>query len=495
MLAGTLMACGSTESTTSSSEINDSTSTETGTTGETSDQMVTVSLYIPTLANYSEDAIADVESALNELLAERYGIQTKLAYTEIGNFESTINLGMTTNEVDVTCYFNGTGQLSTYVKNNQLLDITEYLNSSEELKSVFTDAELVSTTIDGHIYGVPRKYQYGGGLQLVMNKDIVEEMGIDISSINDMESVGKVLYEVQSAHPELTYIMVPQTSTEMMWAYPWDRNIGMTSYAYAEDFESTELKSLFELESFEELCSYTNQWYQDGLIMSDVISNTMEGSDLVSAGTAFACFHNADIDSLDALYANTVVSDWIVQPHAVATDIGNLQYGISANSSHPEEAFKLLTAIYTDSEIHTLLSYGIEGEHYVINDTGRADYPEGMDSTNEPYGGFAATATYPNYLLNPVKASALVDDYQASVEEWDQNVKVTSTFGFFFSTTEYADFVTAYTNLEAKYMDALVAGSISLEDILPSIQSELQSIGFYDVLADTQKSLDTYLAE
>jgi len=459
------------------------------------EDMVTLNLYIPTLANYSEDAIAEVQEAANEYLADTWGIQINLNYTEIGNFEQTINLAMTTDEVDVTCYFNSTGQLPTYVRNNQLLDITDYFNNSEALKDVFTDIELSACTIDGKLWGVPRKYQYGGGLQLVMNKDIVEEMGIDAASINSWESVGEVLYQVQEAHPELTYIMVPQTSSEMMWAYPWDRNIGTTAFAYAEDLESTEIKSLFELDSFAEVCGYTHQWYQDGLIMSDAISNTMEGSDLVTAGTAFCCFHNADVDPLDAIYANTVVSDWIIQPHAISTDVANLQYGISANSAHPDESFKLLEALYTDATFHTLISFGIEGEHYVINEDGKADYPEGMDSTNEPYGGFAATATYPNYLLNPVKASAVLDDYASAVVDWDNSVQVSKTFGFFFDTADYADFVTAYTNLQGKYKDALIAGSIALEDVLPSIRSELENIGFYDVAAEMQTQLDAYLAE
>ncbi|MCD8013706.1 MAG: ABC transporter substrate-binding protein [Lachnospiraceae bacterium] len=463
------------------------------------DDMVTLSLYIPTLATFSEDAITEVEDALNEYLAENYNLQVSLQYTEIGNFETTVNLAMTTDAVDVTCYFNSEGQLQTYVQNNQLLDITDYFeNASDELKSVFTDTELAASTVDGRLYGLVRKYQYGGGLQVVMNAEIVEEMGIDVSSITDYESLGEVLYAVQEAHPELTYIMVPQSSSEMMWAYSWDRNIGSTTFLYAEDLESTELKSLFELDSFAELCSYTHQWYQDGLIMADAISNTSEGSDLVSAGTAFCCFHNADISPLDQIYSNTVVTDWIVEPHAIQTDVGNLQYGISVNSAHPDEAFTLLSALYTDATLHTLLSYGIEGEHYVINEDGLADYPEGMDSTNEPYGGFAATAAYPNYTLNPVKvadSSAIEVDYATTVDEWDAQVSVSATFGFTFDTSDYTDFVTAYTNLEDKYKDALISGSIALDDVLPSIQSELESIGFYEVAEAAQAELDAFLAE
>lgn len=459
------------------------------------EEMTTVSLYIPTLANYSEDAVAEVSEALNAYLAENYGLQVELQYTEIGNFEQTINLAMTTDEVDVTCFFTDKGQLPVLVNNNQLLDITDYYaGASDELKNTFTEAELSSSSVNGRMYGLPRKYQYGGGAVAVLNKDIVEEMGIDPKSINSMEGLGEVLYQVQEAHPELSYVMAPQTSKEMTWSYPWDRNIGKTGFAYAENFESTELKSIFELDSFREFCSYTNKWYQDGLIMADAISNTMEGSDLVSAGTAFACLHNADIDPLDTIYANTVTTDWIVKPHAVSTDIGNLQYGISANSAHPEESFELLSALYTDAELQTLLAFGIEGKHYVINEDGEADYPEGMDSTNEPYGGFSATATYPNYLLLPAKAFAALDDYKTAVDEWNKNMTVTSTFGYVFDIAEYADFVTAYTNLQDKYKDVLLTGSIALDDVLPAIQSELEAIGFYEVLAEMQTELDAFVA-
>ena len=457
--------------------------------------MVTLSLYIPTLAPYTEEAIAEVQDAVNEHLADNYGIQTKLVYTEIGNFEKAINLAMTTDELDVTCYFTGTGQLSNYVNNGQLLDITDYFNNaSDELKNSFTEAEITASSMNGRMYGLVRKYQYGGTEVAVLNKDIVEEMGIDPASVTDMESLGEVLYKVHEAHPEI-YALVPQSMNDMTWGSPWIGGIGLTSFAYTNDIDSTEVKSVFELENFREFCSYTHKWYQDGLIMADAISNTQEGSSMVTAGAAFATLHNADIDPLETLYPNTVSTSEFVSPRAIPTDIGNLQYGISANSAHPEEAFTLLSALDTDAKLHTLLSYGIEGKHYVINEDGRADYPEGMTAETEPYGGFAATATYPNYLLNPLKATAVVDDYKAAVDEWNNKVKVSRTFGFYFDTTEYGDFLTAYKNLEEKYMHSIKTGSVALDDVLPTIQSELEAIGFYDMLAKVQEELDAYLAQ
>ena len=505
MVLGSLAGCGS-QGTSGGSASTQSAAASAGETAEASSEaasgtkaaagdMVTLSLYIPTLAPYTDEAIAEVQDAINEHLAENYGIQTKLVYTEIGNFEKAINLAMTTDELDVTCYFTGSGQLSNYINNGQLLDITDYFNNaSEKLKNSFTEAEITSSSMNGRMYGLVRKYQYGGKEVAVLNKEIVEEMGIDPASITDMDSLGEVLYKVHEAHPEI-YTLVPQSMNDMTWHNPWVGGIGLTSFAYTNDIESTKLQSIFELDSFREFCNYTHQWYQDGLIMSDAISNTQEGSSMVTAGAAFATLHNADIDPLDTIYPNTVISATIIEPKAVPTDIGNLQYGISTNSAHPDEAFTLLSALYTDSKLHTLLSYGIEGKHYVINDDGRADYPEGMTAETEPYGGFAATATYPNYLLNPLKETAVVDDYKTSVDEWNAKVKVSKTFGFYFDTSEYGDFITAYKNLEEKYLHSIKTGSVALDDVLPTIQSELEAIGFYEVIAKMQEELDAYLAK
>ena len=457
------------------------------------DDMTTLSLWIPTLANYSDDAVAEVQDKINEYMGEKYGIQVDLEYVEIGNFEQTVNLAMTTDEVDVTCYFTDNGQLPTYVANGQLLDITDYFeNASDDLKNTFTDAEITASSMNGRMYGLVRKYQYGGHETAVLNKDICDELGIDAKAITTMDELEEVLYQVHEKYPDI-YTIVPQSSSEMVWMIPCDNGIGLTNYACA-DWGTTELKSLFETQGFADFCKYTNKWYNDGLVMPDALSNTMEGSSMVTAGSAFCTLHNGDIDPLDALYPNTVETSTIEPARAISTNIGNLQYGISSNSAHPEEAFTLLGAMYTDPEFATLLAYGIEGEHYVLNDKGRAEYPEGMTAENEPYGGFAATATYADFLILPVKETALYEDAKQAVEDWDASVEVSPTFGFFYDTTDIVDFLTAYANLEDKYKDALMTGSVALDDVLPQIQSELESIGFYDVLADTQTALDEYLA-
>ena len=454
------------------------------------DEVPTLSLWFPALSTYTDAAVTEVEDALNAYAEEKYGFHVNLEYVDMGNFEQAINLAMTTDEIDVTCYFNG--KLPSYAANGQLLDITNYFeNASDDLKNVFTDAEVSASSVDGRMYGLVRKYQYGATEIAVMNKNIVEELGIDAKSITSMDDLEEVLYEVHEKYPDI-YTMVPQSGAIMTYCIPVDRNIGVATFAYA-DMDSTELKSVFECDGIQEFCGYTSKWYKDGIIMPDALSNTMDGLSMVEAGSAFCSFQNSDIDSLETVRTGIKESGILLPARTDCTGIGNLQYGISANSAHPDEAFTLLSAMYTDPEFETILAYGIEGEHYVINEDGRADYPEGLDSTNDPYGGFTSTAVYPDYRILPVKEGVAYDDPQAVIDNWNESVAIPPEFGFYYDTSELGDFVTAYTNIENKYLNAVLTGSVALDDVISQIRSELESIGYYDQIADVQTALDEYL--
>ncbi len=463
---------------------------------EASGEVVMVSMHIPALTKYADEAVVEVEEALNDILEPKYGINIDLTYIEMGNFTQSINLAMTTDEVDVTCFLLEKGNLDIYVKNGQLLDITDYFNnSSAEFQNLFNETERQSAVRDGRMYGVPRKYQYGGFGTAVLNKDIVEALNIDAESINSMETLGEVLYQVHEAYPDI-YALVPQTGAEMTWMYPFVRGIGGANFLYTEEEpEATELKSVFETDSFKEFCSYTRQWYLDGLIMPDAISNTIEGTTMVTSGAAFCTLHNADIDPLDGFYPNTVQAGRFTEAIAMPAGIGNLQYGISKNSAHPDEAFKLLEAVFIDEEVATTLIYGIKGKHWDLNEDGRAVYAEGVTAENNPYGGYAGSPTYPNYLCIPAKDVFPSDDMTTVVNEWNNNVKIDATVGFAVDLTKYADFSTAYANIEEKYFHPIYTGTISLEETLPAIIEELEGIGYYETIAEIQKELDEFIAQ
>ena len=79
-----------------------------------------------------------VEDAINQITEEKYGIHLNLTYVTMGNWQQQSNLLFTSDEADVIAVF--MTPLSTYVKNGQLVDLTDYYaNASDEFKSVGRD--------------------------------------------------------------------------------------------------------------------------------------------------------------------------------------------------------------------------------------------------------------------------------------------------------------------------------------------------------------------
>ena len=62
---------------------------------------------------------------------------------------------MTARSPDVIAVFQT--PLSTYVKNGQLEDLTDYYaNASDEFKQIWSEDEMKGTSVDGKIYAIPK---------------------------------------------------------------------------------------------------------------------------------------------------------------------------------------------------------------------------------------------------------------------------------------------------------------------------------------------------
>ncbi len=74
-----------------------------------------------------------------------------------------------------------------------------------------------------------------------------------------------------------------------------------------------------------------------------------------------------------------IVNKQFVDYFATSSQVNVICRAIAQNSKNPEAAMKLLNLMYSDKDVVTTLSWGIEGTHYVYMDDGFVTYPEGVD--------------------------------------------------------------------------------------------------------------------
>lgn len=427
-----------------------------------------------------------VEDAINEIASERYGVTVTLQFIESGSWTDKINLLLTGSEVDVfACYAT---PLTTYVKNGQLLVLDDYVaNASDAFKNVWTDEDLQGTTLKGHIYAIPNLRNFGNTRGLVIDENIAAEYGIEAGQKLTMDDVSDFLYKVHEKYPE-RYAIVPQTAMLMVSGWTWDglgdaQNLGVLT----DCGQDTTVRNLFETDDFLDFISYTRQWYEDGLMMADVLSNSESGISMVQAGKAVSFFLNYAVDTSPGCIRTVVVDNW-----TVANSYAELCYGINSNSKVPDAAWTALQMFYTDEDICTLLVDGIEGTHYVKNDDGTISYPSQEAQYAYPLASTAWMSIYSGHSL-PLDTNGAT--YFEDLIAFNEASMKSKAFGFSFDTTDVTDQYTACSNVMQKYYYALLCGAIDPESSIAQANTELEAAGLNDIIAAKQEQLDAYLAQ
>lgn len=461
--------------------------TQTGGAGDSAGGSVeNVVVAIPTAFDMPD--AGEVESAINEIAGERYGVTVTLTFIPMGNWQQQSNLLLTGDEVDVTACF--MTPLTTYVKNGQLMELDSYVaNASDDFKGIWSDEELQGTTVNGHIYGIPNLRNFGNYFGLTVDAEIAAEYGLTDRQTWTMDDVSEFLYKVKEEYPD-RYAIVPQSGSTMVNGWTWD-GLGDGKFigVLPDCGQTTTVQNLFETDDFTEFCGYTRKWYQDGLIMADALSNTEVGSSLVQSKKAVSFFDNYANNNVQGTIRTIVIDAW-----SVANSYAELCYGINVNSKKGDAAWTALQMFYTDQEIATLLQDGIEGKHYVKNDDGTISYPEGKSAADCGYG-MADLSWVTPYSGKTAPIDTNGATFFTDLIEFNKSTMKSKAIGFAFDTTSVADQYTACSNIIDKYYPALMCGTVDVASTIEQANAEFEAAGLNDIIAAKQEQLDAYLAQ
>lgn len=437
------------------------------------------------------DNLEAVEAAINKILAEKYGIQCELMFEGFGSYSQQLNL-MLTSQGEVDVFYVGGGP-STYVNNGMIYDITDlWANASEEFKSIFPDAYIEANMVGDKLYAIPSNINFSNEILVHANKAMIDEMGIEIDDekIWTLDEIHDLVVKAMDKYPDV-YGIAPQSGGTLIAQLNWESlgdsyNIGVVEDRGA----SREVISITDCKEYIEFSKTMREWYQEGLIMQDVLSTTESWSTLIPSGRAFCCFDagaypNGMTTDASTYYNLTIYPNWSAANCAV-----RLGWGIAGNTEHPEAAFTLLQAFYTDSEICNLLSWGIEGENYVVNDAGKAALPEGVALDQNTWTlGFASNWALPN-MMGARLSYASVDGEYDRLKAYDASAEISGCMGVVFNSSNVADQYTACINAYNKYYQAILAGVIDTEDGIAQYKAELATAGEADIIAEKQAQIN-----
>lgn len=459
----------------------------TGTTDATEGKEIpTIKVCIP---NYTAPAdTAEVVAAINEIMEPKYGVRVNVEFIATGNWVQQTNLMLTSDEVDVLALF-GT-PFSSFINNGQLLDITDYWEkASSEMKETWSDVEMLPFRSNGRLYAVPNFRDYGGYFGGVIDADIAAEFGIEEGQTLTWEELDEFLHAAKEKYPE-RYGLVPSGGTALISNWNWD-GMGDTKYLgvlAGGGQGSTEVMNLFDTEDFKTFTSWARQWYEDGITMPDIMSNTESWKSMFQANKAIAAITTVGENQ------NAGLINFYLMPAFKGTDVyQTVSYGINTNTAHPDEAWKVLEALYTDKEIGTLIVNGIEGKNYILNDDGTASYPEGVDASTAGYNLIEAYWFVP-YCPISIPAQKNGAEFYNNLVKQSNEANISQAFGFAFDSSKVIDEYTACCNVMDKYYKALMSGAVDPESTMAQARKELEEAGIDIIINEKQTQLDDWLA-
>ena len=464
-----------------------------------------------TMSPIDEANSEHVEKALNEQLLEKCNVQADFQWYDAPTYSTQIPLKIQGNEqLDLMMFtpVPASGYQS-FMSQNQLMDITEYIDEyGQDIKEAMGDY-LDATSKDGKVYGVGNLPALYSQEAIAMNKEVLDELGLveEAESMETWEDYENLLTKVVegtdmngviNGDAEGTCIS-PQpflNGGEKLSDAQWVDTLGDTyQYVYA-DTATDEVKCYFESDGWYDSVKRAKEMYDKGLIYKDASTSQDFGPTLIKNEVGFSLLEGAESGALSAFESGIAHSGLLKEmtPGQVSTGaFRKFGFAVPVTSEHPEAAVKVLNLLYGDAEFLDTLTWGVEGVDYVVKDDGTLTFPDGVDASTVQYHN--ADFLYGNRLLCTPWEGDGADIREQQKKENDE-AQISKYFGFAVDTSSLTSEITACKNVVDQYKPQLSSGIV--EDVDATYNEFIDSLkaaGMDKIIQEYQKQLDAWLAE
>lgn len=491
MMAAMLVGCGEGKTASKDESVAvDGKSESEGSQVDQSEQVKVEKIKIFTPTGGKTDDIEKVMEEVNKITREKIGVEVEFKAYEFGQWFQQYSLFLSgTEDVDILAnyggYLNAVSQGAAY-------DITDLIQTYGQ-NIIATEGDyLKSGEVNGVQYAVPIYASYAWTMGIIYRQDIVDELNLNdkVAQVKTLEDWEAILAAVKEAKPDMKPFVTNNGNTAPNFQYGFWDDLGNNFGVLMNGGETAEVVNLFETEQYAQLCGVFSDWYKKGYTNKDIQSQTDAFTILTKNDAAFSTIGQADFNT--AFYQSTSTGKnmgVVLLDTPVARTYNNVTYTIMSNTEHAEAAMKFMDLWFSNEEIGNLISYGIEGVHYELNEKGMGSYLEGQDASNNTYHlGSALSNT------NRIRWESENPDYATKLIESNSTAQKSVAIGFSFDPTNVTNEITQLNNVCSKYQIGLECGALDPETYLPEFIAALKDAGLDTVIAEKQNQLDAFLA-
>lgn len=446
-----------------------------------------------TLAVYFQDATtpdkALVEQELSRLTMEKIGVGVELKMFGPGEYAEKVPLLLASNEKMDIGFDAAWMAYVERARKGAYYDMTENLKTkSTELYNAIDERLWQGAAIDGKIYGVPTYKEIAERWCVYAEKSILDANGIDPESINSLKDA-EVILEAMKKDPERAGFMILASNANHVKMDILSNFDTVSGDFVVERANGNEIVNYYMTPQYEQFVRLMRDWYEKGYISSDVA--TRENYDEYTKhgdfkhGLSFVSYAPFNEVGYSATY-NTEFVPMDVTPTVISNDStrGSI-FGVYKKSKNPEKAMEFLQLWNTTPEIKNLITYGIEGKHYNLEDGKVVKVPDAVKMYSNQ--NWCSGNTFISYLLKEEP-----DNKYEVYDEFNNSAISSLTLGFTPDLTSVSDKVAACSAVVKEYSPLLNVGAVDIDENIGKFRDALKNSGVDEITAEIQKQYDAW---
>ncbi len=452
---------------------------------------------VPTIEGSVMTGLPQVQSAINEITASEIGVEVELmslpaqtSSTEYPNRiarEEQIDLMVLNNE-----------NIKSYAQQNMLLPLNSLLASYgqriQEISETYTSLT-DGAVLDGQIFGIrPVDTSIGSCGALWVNPEVLKKVSFHyepekIYSLKELDTLfSRMKKEYPDAYPlgQITSNYGFSTASFFLGLFA-DSLTASDPGVVLVSGDSTRVADRYETDAYREFLQYMRKWYLDGFIYPDSAITTATSIGLYQAGLVLSIPQAGKPYMLTEENIGSPIVPLRLSPIREGRG-GNtgIFWTIPVTSREPEAAMKFLNMMFSDERVVNLLSWGIQGKDYTLNEDGSVIPLESRAYVN-PLGMYGDQRLRDETFGEEQKAALAA--FSAKAEH-----VLPQYAGFSFDSSRLVQELLEIKKAESQYVKLLEAGCVDLDTAYPEFLQKLYDAGLQRVIDEKQRQLDAFLA-
>ncbi len=462
------------------------------------EQAAHIIVTMPVVEETDLRGLPQIQAAVNAITVPEIGVEvefmTLLAQNSPTEYPNHIVAGK---QIDLMLLNNE--NIKDYVDQKMLLPLDDLLDRyGQQIREMEADYVQLydGAVVNDRTYGlrIPSD-QTGQCGALWVDPELLEEVSFsyDPERIYTLAELDTLFSKLKAAYPD-AYPLGQITNnygfstSSFFLGIAWDNLTAPDPASLVVGSDSRELVNYYETDTYRNWLEYMRKWYLAGYIYPDSAITSATSVGLFRAGVVLSVPLVGSPGMLDENSAGRPVVPLRLFPiYQGLSGRTGIFWTVPVTSREPEAATKFLNLMYHDERLVNLLTWGIPGRDYMLEETGAVTRLDGS-----LYSG--ALGVFGDQRLCHEPGGEALRQERAKFAA--QAVPVNFQYaGFDFDTSGLTQEILAIDRVESQYVKLLEAGCVDLEAAYPAFLQKLYDAGLQRVIDEKQRQFDAWLAE